>query len=141
LRAVDDATGIVVGALLTENECAFGYRAPNITHLFGPSGYKAIFINAVFQSKLYQDSMVMIDTHSVMLREDIRRYGIPLALYSDRHTIFRSPKEKLTFERELEEERIPLSNKVKALAELSVRHIKVATPQAKGGVERLRETL
>ncbi|MDR2528108.1 MAG: hypothetical protein LBD04_03685, partial [Synergistaceae bacterium] len=37
-------------------------RAPNITHLFGPSGYKAIFINAVFQSKLYQDSMVMIDT-------------------------------------------------------------------------------
>ncbi|MDR2529505.1 MAG: hypothetical protein LBD04_10925, partial [Synergistaceae bacterium] len=39
-------------------------RAPNITHLFGPSGYKAIFINAVFQSKLYQDSMVMIDTLS-----------------------------------------------------------------------------
>ncbi|MDR2529234.1 MAG: hypothetical protein LBD04_09505, partial [Synergistaceae bacterium] len=46
--------------------------APNITHLFGPSGYKAIFINAVFQSKLYQDSMVMIDTLSEILERDSR---------------------------------------------------------------------
>ncbi|MDR2528701.1 MAG: hypothetical protein LBD04_06770, partial [Synergistaceae bacterium] len=50
-------------------------RAPNITHLFGPSGYKAIFINAVFQSKLYQDSMVMIDTLSGWRNGRVRVVG------------------------------------------------------------------
>ncbi|MDR2527857.1 MAG: hypothetical protein LBD04_02405, partial [Synergistaceae bacterium] len=38
-----------------------------------PSGYKAIFINAVFQSKLYQDSMVMIDT---LIGQSFTRQGI-----------------------------------------------------------------
>ncbi|MDR2529435.1 MAG: hypothetical protein LBD04_10570, partial [Synergistaceae bacterium] len=52
---------IFAGAFLSYGHVGFAFRAPNITHLFGPSGYKAIFINAVFQSKLYQDSMVMID--------------------------------------------------------------------------------
>jgi transposase len=101
--AIDDATGIVVGASFTRHECALGY--------------------------------------SGTLQEGIRRYGIPLALYSDRHTIFRSPKEKLTIEQELDGERIPLSNLGKALAELGIRHIKASTPQAKGRVERLWETL
>jgi hypothetical protein len=101
--AIDDATGIVVGALFMEHECALGY--------------------------------------SRTLQEGIRRYGIPLALYSDKHTIFRSPKEKLTIEQELDGEQVPLSNLGKALAELGIRHIKANTPQAKGRVERLWETL
>jgi transposase len=101
--AIDDATGIVVGASFMEHECALGY--------------------------------------SETLQEGIRRYGIPLALYSDRHTIFRSPKEKLTVEQELDGEQIPLSNLGKALAELGIRHIKASTPQAKGRVERLWKTL
>ena len=101
--AIDDATGIVVGAFFMEHECALGY--------------------------------------SRTLQEGIRRYGIPLALYSDKHTIFRSPKEKLTIEQELDGEQVPLSNLGKALAELGIRHIKANTPQAKGRVERLWETL
>jgi transposase len=101
--AIDDATGIVVGASFTEHECAVGY--------------------------------------SRTLQEGIRTYGIPLALYSDKHTIFRSPKDKLTIEQELDGEQIPLSNLGKAMAELGIRHIKAGTPQAKGRVERLWETL
>jgi transposase len=79
--------------------------------------------------------------YSRTLQEGMMRYGIPLGLYSDKHTIFRSPKEKLTIERELDGEQIPLSNLGKALAELGIRHIKANTPQAKGRVERLWETL
>ncbi|MDR2529452.1 MAG: hypothetical protein LBD04_10655, partial [Synergistaceae bacterium] len=52
----------IAGRVIARGKEPRALRAPNITHLFGPSGYKAIFINAVFQSKLYQDSMVMIDT-------------------------------------------------------------------------------
>ena len=88
--AIDDATGIVVGASFTEHECTLGYIAT--------------------------------------LQEGIKRYGIPLALYSGKHTIFRSPKEKLSIEQELDRERIPLSNMGKALAELCIRHIKASTP-------------
>ena len=79
--------------------------------------------------------------YSRTLQEGIRRHGIPLALYSDKHTIFRSPKEKLTVEQELDGEQIPLSNLGKALAELGIRHIKASTPQAKGREERLWGTL
>jgi transposase len=79
--------------------------------------------------------------YTLALQEGIRKYGLPLALYSDKHTIFRSPKEKLTIEQELDGEQIPLSNLGKALAELGIEHIKANTPQAKGRVERLWETL
>lgn len=73
--------------------------------------------------------------------KDIERYGIPLGLYSDRHAIFRSPKERFTLEQELDGEQVPLSNFGKALAELHIEHITASTPQAKGRIERLWETL
>jgi transposase len=101
--AIDDATGIVVGALFTANECMEGY--------------------------------------SEVMKQGIRQYGVPLALYSDKHTIFRSPNEKLTLDEELAGQEVPLSNFGKAMAELGIEHIKAATPQAKGRVERLWETL
>jgi transposase len=101
--AIDDATGIVVGAFFTPNECMEGY--------------------------------------SEVMKQGIVRYGVPLSLYSDRHTIFRSPNEKLTVEEELAGEEIPLSNFGKAMEELSIGHIKATTPQAKGRIERLWETL
>ena len=101
--AIDDATGIVVGAMFTQNECMEGYCE--------------------------------------MMRQGIVQYGIPLALYSDKHTIFRSPNEKLTIDEELDGQELPLSNFGKALAELGIEHIKANTPQAKGRVERLWETL
>ena len=101
--AIDDATGIITGAVFTQNECAAGY--------------------------------------AIAMQEGFRRYGLPQALYSDKHTIFRSPNEKLSIEQELNEEEIPLSNFGKAMCELGIIHIKANTPQAKGRVERLWETL
>jgi hypothetical protein len=101
--AIDDATGIVVGAMFTQNECMEGY--------------------------------------SETMRQGIVGYGIPLALYSDKHTIFRSPNEKLTIDEELSGQDIPLSNFGKAMVELGIEHIKANTPQAKGRVERLWDTL
>lgn len=67
--------------------------------------------------------------------------GIPMAAYTDRHMIFRSPKDKLTVEQELAGEPIPLSQYGQALKELGIEHILAYTPQAKGRVERLFQTL
>jgi transposase len=70
--------------------------------------------------------------YSAAMRQGIRKYGIPLALYSDKHTIFRSPDEKLTIDEELDGQETPLSNFGKAMKELGIEHIKASTPQAKG---------
>ncbi|WCF08527.1 hypothetical protein NDS46_00960 [Paenibacillus thiaminolyticus] len=78
--------------------------------------------------------------YSRVMQQGIRTYGVPLALYSDRQTIFRSPDEKLTVEQELAGESKPLSNFGKAMAELHIEHIKALTPQAKGRIERLWRT-
>ena len=78
--------------------------------------------------------------YSRVMQQGIRKYGVPLSLYSDRHMIFRLPNEKLTVEQELAGETRPLSNFGKAMAE-RIEHIKAVTPQAKGRVERLWVTL
>jgi hypothetical protein len=78
--------------------------------------------------------------YSLVMQQGIKKYGAPLGLYSDRHTIFRSPNEKLSIEQELAGEKKPLSHFGKAMAELHIEHIKAITPQAKGRVERLWET-
>lgn len=77
----------------------------------------------------------------IAMQEGIKKYGVPMGLYSDKHTIFRSPNEKLSIEQELAGESISLSNFGKAMAELHIEHIKANTPQAKGRIERLWETL
>jgi len=76
-----------------------------------------------------------------VMRQAILAYGVPVALYSDRHTIFRSPREPLTIEQQLAGEQQPLSQFGQALAELGITHYKARTPQAKGRVERLWRTL
>lgn len=70
-----------------------------------------------------------------------RNVGIPMSVYTDRHMIFRSPKDKLTIEQELAGETVPLSQYGQALKELGIEHILAFTPQAKGRVERLFQTL
>lgn len=92
-------------------------------------------VGAVFMPNECADGYVRV------MCEGIERYGVPLGLYSDRHAIFRSPKEKLTLAQELDGEQVPLSNFGKALAELHIEHITASTPQAKGRIERLWETL
>ena len=98
---IDDATGIVVGAYLTKNECTVGY------------------VEA--------------------LRQGIERYGLPMEIYSDRHTIFRSPKE-LSEEEKAEGKEEPLSDFGAGLAELGIGQTFAKSPQAKGRIERLWET-
>ena len=87
---IDDATGIVVGAFFTENECTLGY------------------VEA--------------------LKQGIENYGIPIEIYSDRHTIFCSPAEG------------NVTNFGLGLEALGIGQIFALSPQAKGRVERLWKT-
>ena len=78
----------------------------------------------------------------VMLKQVIKNHGVPRALYSDRHTIFFSPKkDKLSIEDELAGKLVPLTQFGAALSLLGITHIAARTPQAKGRIERLWETL
>ena len=69
----------------------------------------------------------------------IRRHGIPLSVYMDKHTTYKSPAEP-----SLEDEingKTPLSEFGRALTELAVQIIHAHSPQAKGRIERLFKTL
>jgi hypothetical protein len=77
----------------------------------------------------------------MLLREVVRKRGVPLAWYSDRHGIFvRNDKEPWTLSEELAGHREP-TQVARALEELGVNLILARTPQAKGRVERCWETL
>jgi transposase len=73
----------------------------------------------------------------LLLRGIVERYGIPLALYHDRHTIFEVPKNELeSVEEQLEGEK-KLTQFGRLLDELEITSISANSPQAKGRVERL----
>jgi transposase len=75
-----------------------------------------------------------------VMREVVRRRGIPLALYADRHSIFVVTKNtQLTLEEELAGRRQP-TQFGRLLDELGVSLILARSPQAKGRVERLWAT-
>jgi transposase len=75
----------------------------------------------------------------MLLRSIVADYGLPLAIYHDRHTLLHSPKAP-TLDEELAGER-PMSQLQRLLAELGVESILAYSPQAKGRVERLWGTL
>lgn len=66
-------------------------------------------------------------------------YGIPQALYADRHTIFQSSKKLTALQKARNKE--PLTQVGAILAALGIRRIAAQSPQAKGRVERLFGTL
>lgn len=68
----------------------------------------------------------------------LQQYGIPLALYADRHTTYQSPAEPTVEEQLAGVE--PASQFGRALRELGVELIAAHSPQAKGRVERLFKT-
>lgn len=68
----------------------------------------------------------------------VRRYGLPLAIYTDKHTTYKSPAEP-TVDEQLQG-RKPHSQFERCLAELGVEVIHAHSPQAKGRVERLFAT-
>lgn len=69
----------------------------------------------------------------------VKQYGIPLAVYADNHTTYRSPAEP-TVEEQLTGV-APMSQFGRALRELGVELIPAHSPQAKGRIERLFHTL
>lgn len=74
-----------------------------------------------------------------LLRGIVTRHGAPLTLYSDRHMIFTSPKEA-TIEEQLRGIE-PLTQFGRAMDELGTGIINAHSPQAKGRIERLWNTL
>lgn len=76
-----------------------------------------------------------------VLATTLRRYGVPGAIYHDRHTIFEPPfRSPLTLEEQLFDARVP-TQLGRAFAELGIGAISAHSPQAKGRVERLWGTL
>ena len=75
-------------------------------------------------------------------RQTILEYGIPVSVYVDRHTIFKAPSNaRLTIYDELEGKTLAYTQFSRAMQELSVGMIYAYSPQAKGRIERLWETL
>lgn len=69
----------------------------------------------------------------------MRRYGVPLALYADKHTTYQAPATPTVDEQLAGVE--PASQFGRALKELGVELLAAHSPQAKGRVERLFKTL
>jgi hypothetical protein len=80
----------------------------------------------------YEGTMPAMDS----FKRYIRKYGLPLSVYLDRHTTYKSCR-KLTVEEELEGLREPMSQFERALDELGVKVIHAHSPQGKGRIERL----
>ena len=84
----------------------------------------------------YEGTMPAMDS----FKRYVNRYGLPVSLYLDKHTTYKSQRE-LTVEEELAGVHQPLSQFERALEELGVAVIHAHSPQAKGRVERLFGTL
>jgi transposase len=79
------------------------------------------------------------DSHGyfLLLRQLLRSYGCPTAVYTDRHTVFQhSPHTPLTIAEQLQGARAH-TQVGRALHDLGIRWIPASSPQAKGRIERL----
>ncbi|OLC26159.1 MAG: hypothetical protein AUJ02_10755 [Chloroflexi bacterium 13_1_40CM_3_65_12] len=76
----------------------------------------------------------------MVMRETVARFGIPMAVYADRHSIFYQGKEshlrELSLQEQLAAQREP-TQFGRLLNELGVQLIHALSPQAKGRIERL----
>lgn len=83
-----------------------------------------------------------LDGYFEIVRTLATSHGLPMAIYADRHTIFRSPNAaKLSPEDQLKGIRVKDTQFGRALRTLGVNLIYAKSPQAKGRVERLWNTL
>lgn len=83
-----------------------------------------------------------LDGYFTITKQMLSSHGIPVAIYADRHTIFQSPKNaKLTIEDELLGKKVAYTQFGRACSELGIVLIPARSPQAKGRIERLWETL
>jgi transposase len=107
-----------------------GDRGPRLTLVAAIDDATGIVTGATFREQ--EDAAGYL----TVLRDTIRRHGVPLALYRDRHGIFETPKGMaLTLEEQLVDRRTP-TQFGRALAELGIVSIAARSPQAKGRIER-----
>src|SRR3989337_2921328 len=96
---------------------------------------EGVLVRALFREQEDAQGYLML------LRESVRKKGVPIAWYSDRHSIFRrNDKEPWTLAEELAGRREP-TQVARALEELGINLILAHSPQAKGRVERCWGTL
>ncbi|MCJ7593707.1 MAG: ISNCY family transposase [Desulfobacterales bacterium] len=69
-----------------------------------------------------------------LMQEVFNTHGVPLSLYSDRHSIFHTTREPTIIEQL--KDIVPLTQFGRAMDELGISLIKAWTPQAKGRIER-----
>ena len=80
--------------------------------------------------------------HYEVMRRTINVFGVPDSVYADRHTIFRSPNaDKAKAIDAPPGIKVQETQFGRALSELSIKIIAARSPQAKGRVERLWQTL
>lgn len=91
---------------------------------------------------LYITNNECLQGYFEVTRQLVNSFGIPVSIYADRHTIFRSPKaDKLSIEDQLAGKTANDTQFGRALKELGISLIAARSPQAKGRVERLWNTL
>lgn len=78
----------------------------------------------------YEGTLPAMDS----FKQYIKQYGLPISVYLDRHTTYKSTKK---LPEGVEDQEQPLSQFERALKELGVEVIHAYSPQAKGRVERL----
>lgn len=112
-----------------------GDRGPRLTLVGGIDDATGRLTGAVFREQ--ED----VAGYLLVVRDTVRRHGIPLAVYRDRHTLFETPKGSLmTLEEQLADTRVP-TQLGRAFEELGITSIAARSPQAKGRIERAWGTL
>ena len=79
-----------------------------------------------------------------VLRQTLENYGIPISLYPDKYSVFFPPKkvnDHLTIEEQLNGREKGITQFGRIVEELGIEMFPASSPQAKGRVERLWETL
>jgi len=91
---------------------------------------------------LYMTKNECLQGYFEVFRQIVGQNGVPVSAYADRHTIFRSPKaDKLTVEEQLDGKQAADTQFGRAMKELGITLIAARSPQAKGRIERLWDTL
>jgi len=91
---------------------------------------------------LYMTKNECLQGYFETTRQIIENFGVPISIYADRHAIFLSTKAgKITVEEQLQGKVCNDTQFGRAMKELGITLIAARSPQAKGRVERLWDTL
>lgn len=105
-------------------------RGPRLTLVGAVDDATGALVGATFREQ--EDAAGYL----TVLRDVVRRHGVPVAVYRDRHAIFEtSDRGLLTLEEQLADQRLP-TQVGRAFGELGITSIAAGSPQAKGRVER-----